>query len=75
MNTTQLLDVKDVARMLSISTRAVYHLAENRKIPTVKWGKSVRFRPIDIAKFVDDHIILPRDYEAEADTLCVCNGN
>lgn len=67
----QLLDVKDVARMLSISTRAVYLLAEERKIPAVKWGRSVRFRPIDVAKFVEDHTIMPRDYEAEAETMCI----
>lgn len=71
MTQTTLLKANDVARMLSISLRAVYRLAEQRKIPTVKWGRGVRFRPIDVAEFVENHTIKPIDFEALADTMCV----
>lgn len=39
--------------MLSISTRAVYRLAEKHDIPCVKWARSVRFFPEDIAQFLE----------------------
>ena len=66
-----LLRVKDVARILSVSERAVYHLAESRIIPTIKWNKSVRFDPIDVAKFIDDNRREAIDYEALAETRCL----
>jgi excisionase family DNA binding protein len=65
----QLLDVKDVARLLSVSTRAVYRLSDARKLPSVKWGRSLRFRPVDVAKFIDEHTVEAIDFEAEADTI------
>lgn len=66
---THLLDVNDVARILSCSTRAVYRLTESRRLPCVKWGRSVRIHPEDLAKFINEHTIEAIDFEAEADTI------
>ena len=71
MAVQSLLKPKDVARVLSISERAVYHMAKERRLPCVKWGKSVRFDPVDIAKFIEDNKHKVIDYEAIADTMCV----
>jgi excisionase family DNA binding protein len=68
---SMLLKVKDVARIMSISERAVYRLAEERKIPCIKWDRSVRFDPVDVAKFIEDNRREAIDYEAIADTMCV----
>lgn len=68
---TMLLKVKDVARIMSISERAVYRLAEERKLPSIKWDRSVRFDPVDVAKFIEENRREAIDYEAIADTMCV----
>ena len=69
--TTTLLRPEDVARIMSISLRAVYRLAEARKIPCIKWDRSVRFDPVDVAKFIEDNRRKVIDYETIADTMCV----
>ena len=69
--TTTLLTANDVARIMSISLRAVYLLAEKRKLPCIKWDRSVRFTPEDVAKFIEDNRREAIDYEAIADTMCV----
>lgn len=66
-----LLDVKDVAQILGISVRAVYRLTEGRKLASVKWGRSVRVSPDDLAMFIHNHRAEAIDLQAEADTRCV----
>lgn len=56
---------------MSISLRAVYRLAEARKIPCIKWDRSVRFDPVDVAKFIEENRREAIDYDAIADTMCV----
>jgi excisionase family DNA binding protein len=43
------------ARRLGLSVPQVYHLAATGKIPCVRIGRSVRFRPADVDKFIRDH--------------------
>lgn len=68
---TTLLKPEEVARIMSISLRAVYRLAEARKIPCIKWDRSVRFDPTDVAKFIEENRRCAIDYEAIANTMCV----
>ena len=56
---------------MSISLRAVYLLAEKRKLPCIKWGRSVRFDPVDVEKFIENNRQDAIDFEAIADTMCV----
>lgn len=49
----QLLTVKQVARMLSLSTVYVYQLAQNGVLPTVRFGKhAVRFEKGAIERWI-----------------------
>lgn len=68
---TSLLTAEDVSRIMSISLRAVYRLVETRKMPCIKWDRSVRFDPVDVAKFIEDNRREAIDIEAIADTMCV----
>lgn len=66
-----LLNVEDVAQILGISVRAVYRLTEGRKLASIKWGRSVRVAPDDLAIFIHNHREEAIDLDAEADTICV----
>lgn len=68
--TAGLLDVKQVADILGVSVRAVYRLTDKKEIACVKWGRSVRIAPDDLAKFIDSHKVEAIDFEALADTIC-----
>ncbi len=46
-----LLDAKTAARRLGISTVYLYELARLQKIPSTRIGRTVKFRPTDIATY------------------------
>jgi excisionase family DNA binding protein len=50
-----LLTVDDVAEHLGVNVRHVRRLVQERRLPYVKWGRLLRFDPVDIAAFVDEH--------------------
>ena len=62
---TNLLTPKDVKRILKVSLPFVYKLAKERRLPCIRIpcpGKGekkrqnlVRFRPVDVFKFVEKH--------------------
>lgn len=45
-----LLDAEDVAAILKVSTDTVYHMARRGELPTVKFGRSVRFERPKVMK-------------------------
>ena len=47
-----LMDVQEVAALLSVSKSMVYKLAEQEALPSVRIGRLVRFRRRDVAAFV-----------------------
>ncbi|HEY3374625.1 MAG TPA: helix-turn-helix domain-containing protein [Candidatus Aquicultor sp.] len=49
----QLLRAAKAAELLDVSERYVYRLASEGRIPCVKVGRSVRFRPTDIDTWLD----------------------
>ena len=55
MAVTGLLDAKQVAKMMGISLRAVYRLKDTKKIPCIKWDRSVRFERADIENFIKNN--------------------
>jgi excisionase family DNA binding protein len=58
MHGPQLLNVNAGAKCLGISTRKLWALAAPRgEIPIVRIGRSVRFRPEDLAAFVKNNIV------------------
>lgn len=50
---SSLLTYREVAAWLSISESYVRRLVMHRKIPIVKIGRSVRFRPTDIEQWIE----------------------
>ena len=48
-----LLDVNDVAELLSVTPRFVRRLVSERRIPFVKVGKFVRFDPVELEMWLD----------------------
>jgi excisionase family DNA binding protein len=51
----RLLTAEEVAQLLNVSTAWVYDHADRKQpaIPSVRMGKSVRFRPEDVRAFVE----------------------
>jgi excisionase family DNA binding protein len=45
----------EVARRLRMSRSNVYHLAGIGALPSIKFGKAVRFDPADVDRFIQDH--------------------
>ena len=56
MPTPELLDAREVADWLHISTWTVYGLARSGVLPSIRIGaKCVRFDPNDVASFIEIH--------------------
>ncbi len=54
-----LIDIKAVAERLGVSVRHVRRLVAERRMPFIKWGHNLRFDPVVIDAWVDDHRIDP----------------
>jgi excisionase family DNA binding protein len=55
MQETTLLNVKDVAGMLNLGVSTVWRHVKNGEMPKpIKIGRAVRWRTIDIQKWLDD---------------------
>jgi excisionase family DNA binding protein len=50
-----LLDVDDAAERLGVTVRFVRRLVAERRIPYVKVGKFVRFDPVEVERWIDEH--------------------
>jgi len=51
----KLLRVEDVAERIGASKQTVYLLARENALPSVRWGRSVRFDPADVEAFIREH--------------------
>lgn len=49
-----LVDVNEIARVLSIPPRYVYELVKRRQIPAMRVGKYLRFRQSDVLRTLND---------------------
>lgn len=47
------LGFTETAGALNVSERTLRHMVSTRRIPYVKFGRSLRFRPADIESFLD----------------------
>ena len=56
-----LLKVDDVVKILNISRSAAYNLVQTRQLPSVRMGKSVRVRPVDLEAFIQANLTRPID--------------
>ncbi|WP_108666288.1 helix-turn-helix domain-containing protein [Euzebya rosea] len=53
----QLVDVKSAAERLGVTERWVRRAVAERRIPFVKLGRLVRFRPADLDAYTEDHTV------------------
>ena len=51
----RLLRAQEVAEMLGLSKKHVYRMATERKLPSVKFGGSLRFLLQDLIQYVERH--------------------
>jgi excisionase family DNA binding protein len=49
-----LVDTRSAAALLGVSTRTVYVWVERGELPHIRVGRLVRFRPADLARWVED---------------------
>lgn len=56
MASEEILDVKEVAKMLKVSTRTVIRLAERQEIIAFKIGDLWRFRRADVDDYIQQQI-------------------
>ena len=55
----RLLTIKEVAERLAVGRGAVYRLIRDQKIVPLRFGRSVRFRPEDVAKLIEESRDVP----------------
>jgi excisionase family DNA binding protein len=49
-----LVDIDSIAEHLGVEVRHVRRLVFERRIPFIKWGRLLRFDPVDIAAWLDE---------------------
>jgi excisionase family DNA binding protein len=49
----QLFTIKQVSELLQLSSRTIYSLTAAGDLPAVRIGRSVRYRPADLAAYVE----------------------
>jgi excisionase family DNA binding protein len=49
-----LLDLPAVAEWLGVNERHVRRLVAERRIPFLKWGRLLRFDPVEVEAWLDD---------------------
>lgn len=55
----RLIAIQDVAEILGVNVRHVRRLVQERRIPFIKWGHLLRFDPVVIASWIDEHRQIP----------------
>jgi excisionase family DNA binding protein len=48
-----LLTYREAAKVLGVTPRTVWTLVQARTLPAVRFGRSVRFDPADLRRFID----------------------
>ncbi len=60
-NAERLLTVKEVATILKLNTLTVYAYIRKRQLPAVKFGRNYRIESKDLAKFIKEHHLSPKN--------------
>ena len=61
MSDLRLLNVDQACEILSISKPTLYMLSSQGRIRKVKIGGALRFRLSDLEKFIQEHVVEPRE--------------
>ncbi len=54
--TERLLRLSEVAEILKVSSKTVSRLAIKGELPSVRFGRSVRVRELDLREYILDHL-------------------
>lgn len=66
----ELLTPEEVAKMLKVNRRTIYHWIEKGQIPYIRFNsKTIRFRPIDIQEFIQNHFVKASDVDEVVDEI------
>lgn len=52
-----LLNRKQIAKFIGVSERTISNMVRQRRIPVIKFGRSVRFDPVRVRKALDKYEI------------------
>ncbi len=50
-----LIDLRALAEKLGVTERHIRRLVAERRVPFIKWGHLLRFDPVDIDRWIDEH--------------------
>ena len=59
-----LYELSQVAQILRCSRKTIYRLISSGRLGAVRWGRSYRFRRVDVQEFVRSSLITHRRTEA-----------
>jgi excisionase family DNA binding protein len=54
-NDPEFMTAAEIAKVLHIATSYAYLLMQRKEIPTVRIGRSIRVRRVDLEKYINDH--------------------
>ncbi len=56
-NLPSLLNAQQVAEILNIAQSTAYLLIQQKAIPSVRIGRAVRVRPIDLERYIQNNLV------------------
>ncbi len=66
----ELLTPDEVAKLLKVNKRTIYSWVERKQISYIKINKKlIRFRPIDIQEFIQNHYVNRSDTDTVVDEI------
>ncbi len=66
----ELLTPDEVAKLLKVNKRTIYSWVEKKQISYIKINKKlIRFRPVDIQEFIQNHYVNRSDTDTVVDEI------
>ncbi len=66
----ELLTPDEVAKLLKVNKRTIYSWVERKQISYIKINKKlIRFRPVDIQEFIQNHYVNRSDTDTVVDEI------
>jgi len=69
MKTDQFYSVKTLAEKLAINPMTIYRMVDQGRLPAVRIGRTIRFRPADIDAFLETVRVGPTGLAPEEEKL------
>lgn len=49
-----MMTTAEVAKLLNVNKRHIYRLVQEERVPHYKWGRLLRFHPVEIAAWLEE---------------------